>query len=173
MRMIYIIGVLELAAMVGLAQGRQQQPQQGSQTPSAAATPSVANPHYAITDEDRNRKNPVDFTELTVERGRKLFESQCAMCHGEKADGKGEVAQEMQLALPDFTKAETLKGRTDGELFKIISLGNPVMPAQDKRMKDIHVWELVNFLRAAGGAVPAKSTGKELSDERYAEVPQH
>lgn len=54
--------------MVGLPQGRQQQPQQGSETPSAPATPSVANPHYATTDEDRNRKNPVDFTELTVER---------------------------------------------------------------------------------------------------------
>jgi len=94
------------------------------------------------------------------------------MCHGERADGKGEVAQDMKLALPDFTKAETLKGRTDGELFKIVSLGNPVMPAQDKRMKELHVWELVNFLRAAGGAVPAKSTGKELTDERYAEV-QH
>jgi mono/diheme cytochrome c family protein len=173
MRTTHIVSVVALAAMVGLAQGRQQQPQQEAQTPSVAAKPSVTNPHYAITDEERARKNPVDFTELTVQRGRKLFASQCAMCHGDKADGKGEVAQEMKITLPDFTTPETLKGRTDGELFKIISLGNPVMPAQDKRMKDIHVWELVNFLRAVSGTVPPKSTGKELSDERYTEVPQH
>lgn len=170
MRARYVIGLLALAAIASVVQG-QQQPTQGSQEP-AEAVKSVANPHYAITDEDRARKNPVDFTEVTVERGKKLFESQCAMCHGEKGDGKGEVAQEMSLTLPDFTKAQTLKGRTDGELFKIISLGNPVMPSQDKRMKDIHVWEVVNFLWATGGAVPGKSTGKELSDERYADV-QH
>ena len=171
MRANYIIGVLALAAIAGVAQGRQQQPPQGSQAPSEA-TKSVANPHYDITAEDKARKNPVQFTDVTVERGKKIFESQCAMCHGEKADGQGEVAEEMKLALPDFTKPDALKGRTDGELFKIISLGNPVMPAQDKRMKDIHVWELVNFLRAAGGAVPAKSTGKELSDQTYTEVKQ-
>lgn len=170
MRTSYIIGVVALAALAGVAQGRQPQPPaQDSQAPSEA-TKAVSNPHYALTDEDRARKNPVDFTELTVERGRKLFVSQCAMCHGDKADGKGEVAQEMNLNLPDFTKPAALKGRADGELFKIISLGNPVMPPQGARMKEIHVWELVNFLRATGGAAPAKSTGKELSDQRYAEI---
>lgn len=173
MRASYIIGVLALAAVAGVAQGRQtQQPAEGSQASSEEAKPAVANPHYAITDEDRARKNPVDFTEITVQRGKKLFESQCAMCHGEKGDGQGEVAQDMKLNLPDFTKATTLKSRTDGELAKIIDLGNPIMPAQDKRMKDIHVWEIVNFLRATGGAVPGKTTGKELSDQNYAEVKQ-
>jgi mono/diheme cytochrome c family protein len=172
MRASYIIGVLALATMATAAQGQQaQQPPQGSQAPSAATQPAVLNPHYAITDEDRARKNPVDFTDVTVERGRKLFVSQCAMCHGEKGDGKGEVAQEMNETLPDFTKAEALKSRTDGELFRIITLGNTVMPAQDKRMKEIHVWEMVNFLRATGGAVPAKSTGKELSDQTYVNAP--
>src|SRR5215472_2665056 len=146
MRVSYIVGVLALAAGAGVTQGRQQQPPQTNQE-TAEAAKSVANPHYAITDEDKARKNPVDFTEVTVERGKKLFESQCAMCHGEKADGKGDVAQEMSLNLPNFTKPDTLKARTDGELFKIISLGNPVMPAQDKRMKEIHLWDLVNFLR--------------------------
>jgi mono/diheme cytochrome c family protein len=170
MRASYILGVLALAAVSGAAQGRQQQPPRGSQETSEAAK-SVANPHYAITDEDRARKNPLDFTQITVERGKKIFESQCAMCHGENADGNGEVAQEMKLNLPDFTKPETLKGRTDGEVYKIISLGNPVMPAQDKRMRDLQLWELVNFLRATGGAVPGKTTGKEPSDERYTEVP--
>lgn len=170
MRASYFIGVLALAAAAGVAQGRQQQPPQGSQAPSEAAK-SVSNPHYAITDEDKARKNPLEFTQITVERGKKIFESQCSMCHGENADGNGEVAQEMKLNLPDFTKPDTLKGRTDGELYKIISLGNPVMPAQDKRMRDLQLWELVNFLRATGGAVPGKTTGKEPSDEKYTEVP--
>ena len=169
MRASYIIGMLALAAMAGVAQGRQQQPPQANQEPAEAAK-SVANPHYAITDEDKARKNPLDFTQITVERGKKIFESQCAMCHGEKANGQGEVAEEMKLNLPDFTKPDTLKGRTDGEFYKIISLGNPVMPAQDKRMRDLQLWELVNFLRPTGGAVPGKTTGKEPSDERYTEV---
>lgn len=172
MRSPYIIGVLGLAAMVSLPQRRQQQPHQGSETPSAPATPSVANPHYAITDEDRNRKNPVDFTELTVERAGSYssLSVPCAMARSrwQRRSGSGNATHSA-----GFHQSRDAEGRTDGELFKIISLGNPVMPAQDKRMKDLHVWELVNFLRAAGGAVPAKSTGKELSDEHYAEVPQN
>ena len=67
----------------------------------------------------------------------------------------------MKLNLPDFTKPDTLKARTDGELFAIIGGWKDPMPSQAGRFTDIHRWNLVNYLRAVSGNVPEKATGKE------------
>jgi len=123
---------------------------------------AAASPHPAtITDADKARKNPVKFTEVSTERGKKTYTSQCALCHGEKGDGKGELAADMKLNLPDFTKPDTLKDRTDGELFAIISTGKDPMPSQASRLTETHRWNLVNYLRMLSGKVPEKATGKE------------
>ncbi|HEV2177563.1 MAG TPA: c-type cytochrome [Terriglobia bacterium] len=173
MRGAYIGMPLILAAIVGAGRGQQgTKPAENPPPASASTVETPLNPHYAISAEDRARKNPVQFTDASVEKGKKLFLSQCAMCHGATGDGKGDLAKEMNVTLPDFTKPETLQKRTDGELFKILGLGNDVMPGQAKRMNDIQCWEIINFLRAASGAVPQKSTGKELTDQRYVEVPK-
>lgn len=128
----------------------------------AATTATPETPHPAvISAEDKARKNPVKFTEVSVERGKKIYQSQCALCHGQKGDGKGELAADMKLNVPDFTKPETLKDKTDGELFAIIGAGRDPMPAQGGRMTDPHRWNLVNYLRMLSGKVPEKSTGNE------------
>ena len=127
---------------------------------SAAATP--ASPHPGtISAEDKARKNPIKFTEVSVDRGKKIYGTQCALCHGEKGDGKGELASDMKLSLQDFTKPDTLKGRTDGELFAIIGGWKDPMPPQAGRLTETHRWNLVNYLRAVSGSVPAKATGSE------------
>lgn len=77
----------------------------------------------------------------------------------------------MKIAPPDFTKAESLKDRTDGQLFAIISAGWETMPGQGKRMTDLHTWQIVNFLRSLGGKVPEKSAEKE-PEENVITVPQ-
>jgi mono/diheme cytochrome c family protein len=114
--------------------------------------PAPQSPHgYNITQEDRDRKNPTPFTQESIEHGKKLFLSQCSMCHGDDGKGNGEVAQELKANPPDLTRADTLVGLTDGELFAIMSQGSAVMPGQGKRMRDEHKWDLVNYLRFLGG----------------------
>ena len=140
--------------------------------PSNATTAAPSAPHPAtISDEDKARKNPVKFTEVSVTRGKKIFTTQCALCHGQAGDGKGEVAADMKLNLPDFTKPDTLKDRTDGELFAIIGAGKDPMPGQAGRMTDPQRWNLVNYLRTLSGKTPEKSTGKE-PEENVILVPQ-
>jgi len=140
-----------------------QENQQTTTPPAAGGTAAApATPHPAtISAEDKAKKNPVKFNEVSVDRGKKIFTTQCALCHGDKGDGKGPVAEDMKLNLPDFTKPDTLKNRTDGEIFAIIGAGQDPMPPQAGRMTDERRWNLVNYLRAVGGAVPAKATGKE------------
>ena len=135
------------------------------------ATSSTAH-DSAITPEDAAKKNPVSFNEASVDRGRKVFQTQCALCHGQKGDGKGDLAKEMKLTLADFTKPDALVKRTDGELFTVILKGKDMMPSQKGRMPEQQLWNLVNFLRALGGKVPAKPTAKEAADENVIFVPR-
>ncbi len=164
------LSVLLLTFGVLLAQ--QTQKPDDKQATGSAAPMTTKGPHnYSLTAEDKGRKNPVAFTENSVARGKKLYQSQCAMCHGQNADGKGEVVEEMKINPPDFTKAETLKDRADGELFAILGVGSETMPGQGTRMKDKQKWDLVNYLRAVSGKVPEKSTGKE-PEENIILIPQ-
>lgn len=150
------------------AQEKKEQAPPPAATPTAAPLPPRV---FAISPQDRDRKNPVKFTQTSVDRGKKIYMTQCALCHGKNGDGKGEIVEEMKITPPDFTKPETLKNRTDGELFAIIGVGKEPMPAQTGRMTDQHRWNLVNFLRSVAGKTPEKSTGKE-PEENVILVPQ-
>ena len=153
------------------AQEKKGEAQSSGASSSTAATPSPVH-NTIISPEDAARKNPIKFTEASVDRGKKVYKTQCALCHGEKGEGKGDLATEMTLTLPDFTKPDALAKRTDGELFAIIGMGKDPMPTQKGRMTEPQLWNLVNYLRALGGNVPAKPTAKEAADENVILVPQ-
>jgi len=160
--------------MVGsafLAQEKKEEPQ-GSATASSTAATAPSPHNSAISPEEAAKKNPIRFTDASVDRGKKAFATQCALCHGEKGDGKGDLAKDMNLKLPDFTKSDALAKRTDGELFAIVAKGKDPMPSQQGRLTDPHIWNLVNYLRALGGKVPAKATAKEAADENVILIPQ-
>ncbi len=153
------------------AQEKKGEAQSSGASSSTAATPSPVH-DTIISPEDAARKNPIKFTDASVDRGKKVYKTQCALCHGEKGDGKGDLATEMTLTLPDFTKPDALAKRTDGELFAIIGTGKDPMPSQKGRMTEPQVWNLVNYLRALSGKVPGKPTAKEAADENVILVPQ-
>jgi mono/diheme cytochrome c family protein len=161
--------VLLLAAGCVWAQEEKKDAAPSTQTPTAAPAET---PHPGtITDADKARKNPVKFTTFSTDRGKKSYNTQCALCHGDKGDGKGDLAKDMKLNLPDFTKAGVLDARTDGELFAIIGGWKDPMPPQAGRMTDVHRWYLVNYLRMLSGKVPEKATGNE-PDENILLIPQ-
>ena len=168
------LGAVLVFCMAGgtfAAQEKKGEAQGSSASSSTAATPS--SPHnFVITPEDTAKKNPIRFTEASVDRGKKFYKTQCALCHGEKGDGKGDLAMDMKLTVPDFTKPDALAKRTDGELFAIIGTGKDPMPSQKERMSEQQLWNLVNYLRALSGKVPAKATAKESADENVILVPQ-
>ena len=164
---LFLILVLATGCLWAQEEKKETPPPAGAATTAAPAAPHPA----TISAEDKARKNPVKFGEVSVDRGKKIYVTQCALCHGDKGNGKGELASDMKLTLPDFTKPDTLKDRTDGELFTIIGTGQDPMPPQTGRMTDERRWNLVNYLRALSGKVPEKSTGKE-PEENIILVPQ-
>ena len=162
---------LVLILATGCLWAQEQKKETPPPAPGATAQGPAPSHVVTITAEDKARKNPIKFTEVSVDRGKKIYGTQCALCHGDKGDGKGGLATDMKLTVPDFTKPDTLKDRTDGELFAIIGAGSDTMPAQGSRLSETHRWNLVNYLRAVSGKVPEKSTGP-VPEENVILVPQ-
>lgn len=119
--------------------------QQGSNNEqSAQAKPS---PYAAIPVEAARQQNPVKPTAESLARAKKWWTMDCEMCHGKNGDGKGDTAKDMKLQMVNFTNPETLKDRTDGELFYVIKNGHNDMPAEGPRVKTEEAWDLVNYVR--------------------------
>ncbi len=76
---------------------------------------------WEITAEETARENPVEPEEETLQEGKVLFDSQCAMCHGKTGDGKGDLAASLGVKIADLTNPARLRGITDGALFAMLT----------------------------------------------------
>jgi cytochrome c len=119
-------------------------PQQSSSNTNA----QNSEPYSAIPVEASKQQNPVKPSPESTARAKRWWTLDCEMCHNKTGDGKGETAKEMKLQMMDFTNPDTLKDRTDGEIFYIIKNGHNNMPAEGPRLKTEEAWDLVNYVRA-------------------------
>jgi len=103
---------------------------------------------YKITPEDAARVNPVKSSPEGLAEARKVFGYDCAMCHGDEGDGKGDVVESMKLAMHDWREPTTLSNVTDGEIFYIITKGKGKMMAEGDRLSEKLRWNMVNLVRA-------------------------
>ena len=87
-----------------------------------------------------------------------IYKVDCALCHGDKGDGKTDLATGMGLTLSDFTDPRTLQSKTDDQIFQLIRKGKDKMPPEeDSRAKDAEVHSLIVYIRnmSKGQPVPA------------------
>jgi mono/diheme cytochrome c family protein len=125
-------------------------PLSAQQTPKQVAPPTYA----AIPAEAAKQANPVKSSPESLTRAKKWWTVDCAMCHGTNGNGKTDMAADMKLKIADFTDPNTLKDRTDGELFYIIKNGHQDMPPEGPRIKPEENWDLVNYVRSLAKPKP-------------------
>jgi cytochrome c553 len=97
--------------------------------------------------------NPLVKDWKSIEKGKKIYQSLCASCHGKT--GKGDVAamQSLNPKPTNFT-TEKFQSQTDGTIFWKLSEGRGMMAAYKNMLTEEERWNLVNYLRSL------KSTGK-------------
>lgn len=92
--------------------------------------------------------NPVKPTPESQAHAKKVWSYDCALCHGEKGDGKGDVADSMKLTLKDYTKPDSLKDVTDAQMYETILKGKGQMPGEEGRAKPDDIWNLIIYIRS-------------------------
>ena len=136
-RFALVLPALFLFALLVAAQQPQQNP---------APKPLNSPDYSAIPVQAAKEPNPVKATPESLTRAKKWWAMDCAMCHGDSGNGKGDTAVDMKLNVVDFTDPNTLKDRTDGELYYIIKNGHQDMPPEGQRIKTEEGWDLVNYV---------------------------
>jgi mono/diheme cytochrome c family protein len=136
-----VVSLLAMFCVPLLAQEQKPAP------PAADAAPAPATA-WKMPPEAAKVANPVRPSAASLAAGKKQYGYDCAMCHGKDGDGKGDLAVDMKLKLPDYTDPAALKGMTDGELFYIIKNGKADMPSEGDRAKPEEIWNLVNYVRS-------------------------
>ncbi len=119
-----------------------------AQEKNSPQSPPKVSSYIAIPVEAAKAENPIKSSPESIARAQKWWKLDCAMCHGANGDGKGETARDMKLTIADFTDPNTLKDRTDGEIFYIIKNGHDNMPPEGQRVKIEENWDLVNYVRS-------------------------
>ena len=117
----------------------------------ALARQGVQNPEAA------KLANPVGSTPESLGVGKRAYDTNCAACHGNMAQGAARagiaisiIAEQGGKQPPDLTDSQWDHGSTDGEIFTAIKKGVPpsMMAGWEGRLSDTEIWSVVNYLRA-------------------------
>jgi Cytochrome C oxidase, cbb3-type, subunit III len=142
MRKAWLVLGMVLVASLGMARAKPNATQEKPKDTQGAAD------EYKISQEDIDKKNPVKPSPEGLAGARKIYGYDCAMCHGPKGDGKGDIVESMKLTMHDWRDAASLEGKTDGEIFYIITKGKGKMMGEGDRLPETMRWNIVNLVRS-------------------------
>ncbi|MBE9575428.1 c-type cytochrome [Flavobacterium proteolyticum] len=88
-------------------------------------------------------KSPLDSLSLNPEKGKELYNIYCAICHGEKGDGKGNlVVKEKFLGVPNYKDREI----TEGSIFHVVTYGLNSMGSHANQLSQQERWQVANYV---------------------------
>jgi len=96
-------------------------------------------------------KNPFKADKDVLERGEAIYMKKCKKCHGEKGDGKGPGAKDLEIKPQAFTR-EYLAKRPPGQFFWITEKGSPntdmeaMGPGTDTNLSKDDLWKVITYI---------------------------
>ncbi len=93
-------------------------------------------------------KNPYDYTEENLARGKVMFERICFNCHGPHGDGKGYLYTSGLFPFPPASLVNRkVDSIPDGEIFHTITYGYGVMGAHGSIVRPDDRWKIILYIR--------------------------
>lgn len=156
---LFLVGIVIFGALALVARSRGGSPRRYVQSIIAlvaitavtyalafTVAPDIPTPPVPFT--ARFQSNPVTDTDENINKGRDLFQANCAICHGPLALGNGPAAFTLQPR--PFNLQVHVPLHPTGEVFYWISNGVPGtgMPVWKDKLSDTERWTIIRYLDA-------------------------
>lgn len=128
----------ESVAMEGMDHSKMKMDGQGDAAAAAG--------HWMAPEDAAKRKNPVAASAASIAQGKKLFQANCASCHGAQGKGDGPAGAALNPRPADL--AAMAGQHPDGDFAWKIANGRGPMPAWKGTLKENQIWDLVNYLQS-------------------------
>jgi len=90
-----------------------------------------------------NSKSPLDSTVVDLAKGEQLYTIYCAICHGDKGDGKGNlVKREKFLGVPNYKDRDI----TEGSVFHVVTYGLNSMGSHANQLTQDERWQVAHYV---------------------------
>lgn len=129
----------------------------------AGSVPRGVDPYPFPGNDDETAKlagewlvNPVPRTLANLERGRRVFDIYCIVCHGKLGLGDGSVVGPNRFPAPPSLHTDAVKNYPDGQVFHLITRGKGKMPSYASRIRPEDRWAVVNYVRVLQRALDPK-----------------
>jgi mono/diheme cytochrome c family protein len=142
--LVILVAVPMLMAAIYMDDQQSYKPYKAPVPPAPAGAVPVTGKE--IISQESELRNPAAPTAASLSRGKTLFETNCAMCHGETSADRGPVGKKL-VPPPPGLDHEMVKGLSDAVIFKAITLGFGRMPIFKDKLTPEERWNLVNFVR--------------------------
>ena len=100
---------------------------------------------WIAPEKEKKVKNPVKATKESIQKGKEIYDKKCALCHGDKGDGKGPASGGLDPKPTNFKESHGEK-MTDGEHFWKITTGRGPMPSYEKDLTVEERWHVINYV---------------------------
>ena len=95
---------------------------------------------YALS---KSMKSPLDSISHNPEKGKELYNIYCAICHGDKGNGKGKlVEREKFLGVPGYKDREI----TEGSIFHVVTYGLNSMGSHANQLSQEERWQVADYV---------------------------
>lgn len=101
------------------------------------------------TQAEKGLKNPLkgNYSADVLLKGKELFTIYCALCHGKKGLGDGQIAPKMIIKPPSLM-SYTIGNSSDGLIYYIIKKGQGLMGSYANQIpKPTDRWAIINYIR--------------------------
>jgi mono/diheme cytochrome c family protein len=99
--------------------------------------------------------NPVPADARSLDNGRKLYQINCTVCHGQAGLGNGPAVKYGMVGIA--LANDRVRGLSDGYIWGMIRNGRGLMPTYN-RIEDLERWDVVNYVRGLQGRYQVDTT---------------